>query len=217
VSQPALWATLAGLGAYHGLNPAMGWLFAVSRGMQQRSRRAVLSSLVPIAVGHELSLALVAAVALAAAAVVDPPVLHVAAALILLAFGAFRFVKPRAHPRWTTMRVNGRELTLWSFLMSTAHGAGLMLAPVLIGVQGAAAASAAGHDHSPLAVTGTGSLVTSGAGLVLHVAAMLLVMAVVAVVVYEKLGVEILRRAWINTDHLWAASFVLAAAITLVS
>jgi hypothetical protein len=217
VSEPALWLTLAGLGAYHGLNPAMGWLFAVSRGMQQRSRRAVLGSLLPIAIGHELSLALVAAVALAAAALVDATVLHIVAALVLFAFGIFRFVKPRAHPRWTTMRVNGRELTLWSFLMSTAHGAGLMLAPVLIGVQGAAAASAAADDHSPLAVTGGASLLASGAGLVVHVAAMLAVMAVVAVVVYEKLGVEILRRAWINTDHLWAASFVLAAGITLFS
>jgi len=217
VSDTALWLTLAGLGAYHGLNPAMGWLFAVSRGMQHRSRRAVLGSLLPIAVGHELSLLLVAAVALVAAAVIDPQVLHVIAAVLLLAFGIFRFVKPRAHPRWTTMRVNGRELTLWSFLMSSAHGAGLILAPVLVGVGGAAAASAGGHDHSPLAVASSATLLTSAAGLLLHVAAMLLVMAVIAVVVYEKLGVAVLRRAWINTDQLWAGSFVVAAAITLFS
>jgi len=217
VSDTALWLTLAGLGAYHGLNPAMGWLFAVSRGMQQRSRRAVLASLVPIAVGHELSIALVAGLALVAAAVVDPAVFQVVAAAILLAFGVFRFIKPRAHPRWTTMRVNGRELTLWSFLMSSAHGAGLMLAPVLIGVRSASAASAGVHDHSSLSVTSGASLLTSGAGLVLHVGAMLLVMALVAVVVYEKLGVEVLRRAWINTDQLWAGSFVLAAGITLFS
>jgi hypothetical protein len=217
VSHAALWLTLAGLGAYHGLNPAMGWLFAVSRGMQQQSRRAVLGSLLPIAVGHELSLALVVGLALVAAAVIDPAVLHVLAALVLLAFGVFRFVKPRAHPRWTTMRVKGRELTVWSFLMSTAHGAGLMLAPVLIGVGGAAAASAEGHEHASLAVTSGASLLASGAGLVLHVTAMLLVMAIVAVVVYEKFGVGIVRRAWINTDQVWAGSFVLAAGITLFS
>ena len=168
--------------------------------MQHRSRRAVLGSLLPIAVGHELSLLLVAAVALVAAAVIDPQVLHVIAAVLLLAFGIFRFVKPRAHPRWTTMRVNGRELTLWSFLMSSAHGAGLMLAPVLVGVGGAAAASAGGHDHSPLAVASSATLLTSAAGLLLHVAAMLLVMAVIAVVVYEKLGVAVLRRAWTPTS-----------------
>jgi hypothetical protein len=215
VSDAALWLTLAGLGAYHGLNPAMGWLFAVSRGMQQRSRRAVLSSLLPIAIGHELSLVLVAAVALVAAATIDVAVLHVVAAVLLLAFGVFRFVKPRAHPRWTRMRVNGRELTLWSFLMASAHGAGLMIAPVLLGIGGAAAASAGSHDHSPLGVASSSSLLEAAAGLAIHVATMLAVMAVVAVVVYEKLGVEVLRRAWINTDQLWAGSFVVAAGITL--
>ncbi len=215
MSDAALWLTLAGLGAYHGLNPAMGWLFAVSRGMQQRSRRAVLSSLLPIAIGHELSLVLVAAVALVAAATIDVAVLHVVAAVLLLAFGVFRFVKPRAHPRWTRMRVNGRELTLWSFLMASAHGAGLMIAPVLLGIGGAAAASAGSHDHSPLGVASSSSLLEAAAGLAIHVATMLAVMAVVAVVVYEKLGVEVLRRAWINTDQLWAGSFVVAAGITL--
>src|SRR5829696_1170150 len=195
----------------------MGWLFAVSRGMQERSRQAVLRSLVPIAIGHELALVVVAVVVLATAEVVDAGALRIGAAGALLAFGIFRFVKPRAHPRWTTMRVNGRELTLWSFLMSSAHGAGLILAPVLVGVGGAAAASAGGHDHSPLAVASSATLLTSAAGLLLHVAAMLLVMAVIAVVVYEKLGVAVLRRAWINTDQLWAGSFVVAAGITLFS
>jgi hypothetical protein len=215
VSDAALWLTLAGLGAYHGLNPAMGWLFAVSRGMQQRSRRAVLGSLPPIAIGHELSLVLVAALALVAAATIDAGVLHVVAALLLLAFGVFRFVKPRAHPRWTTMRVNGRELTLWSFLMSSAHGAGLMIAPVLLGVGGAGVASAGSRGHSPLGLASSSSLLETAVGLAVHVAAMLVVMAVVALVVYEKLGVEVLRRAWINTDQLWAGSFVVGAGITL--
>src|SRR5215212_8039039 len=190
------WVTLVALGAYHGLNPAMGWLFAVSRGMQERSRRAVVRSLLPIAIGHELALVVVAAVVLLAAEVVDPGALHVAAAAVLLAFGIFRFVRPRAHPRWTTMRVNGRELTLWSFLMSSAHGAGLIVAPVLIGIRSASASA-------------------DGVGLALHVAAMVLVMGVVAVLVYDRLGVAVLRKAWLNTDQLWAAAFVVAAVITL--
>ncbi|MDX6689154.1 MAG: hypothetical protein QOG15_611, partial [Solirubrobacteraceae bacterium] len=220
VSNSAIWLTLVGLGAYHGLNPAMGWLFAVSQGMQHRSRQAVLRSLLPIAIGHELSLVLVVAVVLGAAAIVDPQVLHVGAAITLLCFGIFRFVKPRLHPRWTTMRVNRRELTWWSFLMSTAHGAGLMIAPVLIGLQGTAAASAGGsgaHEHLEVSMVNDVSLTASGLGIVLHTAAMLLVMAVVAVVVYEKLGLQVLRRLWLNTDQLWAATFVMAAGITLFS
>jgi hypothetical protein len=218
VSNGALWLTLAGLGAYHGLNPAMGWLFAVSQGMQHRSRRALLRSLLPIAVGHELSIVLVAGIVLGAAAIVDPRTLHVGAAIALLSFGIFRFVKPRLHPRWTTMRVNGRELTLWSFLMSTAHGAGLMIAPVLIGLQGAEAAAAGGssaHDHLEISMVGDTSTIVSVLGLLAHAGAMLLVMAAVAMVVYEKLGLRVLRKAWLNTDQVWAASFVMAAAITL--
>ena len=213
MSDAGLWLTLAALGAYHGLNPAMGWLFAVSQGMQQRERRAVLRALLPIAIGHELSIALVAAIVLGAAAVVEPRALHIGAAAVLLAFGIFRFVKPRAHPRWTTMRVNGRELALWSFLMSTAHGAGLMVAPVLIGLQGAEAASA--HQHNEVGLVADVPLLSAGLGIALHVAAMLLVMAVVALVGYETLGLKLLGRAWLNTDGIWAATFVLAAGITL--
>ena len=213
MNHTGLWLTLAALGAYHGLNPAMGWLFAVSQGMQHRDRRAVLRALVPIAIGHELSIALVAVVVLVAAAVVDPRALHVGAAAALIAFGIFRFVKPRAHPRWTTMRVNRRELALWSFLMSTAHGAGLMVAPVLIGLQGAEAASA--HEHAASAIAADVPLLAGGLGIALHVGAMLLVMGIVALVVYEKLGLRLLGRAWLNTDGLWAATFVLAGAITL--
>jgi hypothetical protein len=217
MSRDAAWLTLVGLGAYHGLNPAMGWLFAVSRGMQERNRRAVLRSLLPIAIGHELSIALVAALVVGLSVVADSSVLRIVAAAALLAFGIFRFLKPRAHFRWTSMRVSDRELTLWSFLMSTAHGAGLMVAPVLIGLDGALDGShARAHDQADLSLLG-GSLGTGAIGILLHVGAMLLVMGVVAVLVYDRLGLRILRTAWINTDRLWAGAFVLAAGITLVS
>lgn len=210
----ALW-TLAGLGAYHGLNPAMGWLFAVSRGMQERSRRAVLRSLGPIALGHELSIALVAVIVLVLSATIDLGALRIGAAVVLVAFGIFRFAKPRAHPRWTSMRVSDRELMWWSFLMSSAHGAGLMIAPVLIGLKGASASDA--HEHADVAMLTDVGLGTGALGLMIHVGAMVAVMAFVAVLVYDRLGVAILRSAWLNTDHLWAGAFVLAGGLTLVS
>ena len=125
--------TVALLGAYHGLNPAMGWLFAVGLGMQDRSRRSVLRALPPIAAGHELAIVVVAALVVGLGALADPAPLKVVGAVALIAFGIFRFARPRAHPRWTTMRVTRKELTWWSFLMSSAHGAGLMVAPVLLG------------------------------------------------------------------------------------
>jgi hypothetical protein len=217
VTNDAAWLTLAGLGAYHGVNPAMGWLFAVSRGMQERSRRAVLRSLVPIAIGHELSIALVAALVVGLSVVADSSTLRIVASAALLCFGVFRFVKPRAHFRWTSMRVTDRELTLWSFLMSTAHGAGLMVAPVLIGLEGSIDRSGArAHDHADLSVLNA-SLGVGAVGIALHVVAMLAVMGIVAVLVYDRLGLKVLRTAWINTDQLWAGAFVLAAFITLVS
>jgi len=220
VSRTELWLALLGLGAYHGLNPAMSWLFAVSQGMQQGSRRGVTRSLLPIAIGHELSIVVIAAAVFGAAAVVDTSVLHIAAAAILVAFGLFRFAKPHAHWRWTKMRVNNRELTLWSFLMATAHGAGLMVAPALIGLQGASAAAASSvsaHDHADVVLGTQSSIPAVGVGVMLHVAAMLVVMGVVALVVYEKLGLGLLRRAWVNTDQVWAGAFVLAGAVTLVT
>ena len=140
------WILLGLLGAYHGLNPAMGWLFAVGLGMQDRDRRSVLRALPPIAVGHEAAIAMVAALVIGLGVLADTRPLHLAAAAALIGFGVFRFLKPRAHFRWTKLRVNRRELTLWSFLMSTAHGAGLMVAPVLIGAGATAASAASDHD-----------------------------------------------------------------------
>ena len=208
--------TVALLGAYHGVNPAMGWLFAVGLGMQDRERRSVLRALPPIAAGHELAIALVALLVVGLGALADPRPLHLAAGAALIGFGLFRFWKPRAHPRWTTMRVTRGELTWWSFLMSSAHGAGLMVAPVLLGTGGADAAQAhAGHLHDhPAATLGVGE---AALAVTVHVGAMLAVMAVVALVVYERAGLAFLRKAWINSDQFWAAAFVIAGLATLLT
>ena len=199
---------MAGLGAYHGLNPAMGWLFAVGLGLQERSRRAVLRSLAPIALGHELALAVVAAAVVALGLFADAEPLKLGAAIALVAFGIFRFARPRAHPRWALAKVNRRELTWWSFLMSSAHGAGLMVAPVLVG----ATAGSSGDHHVQGASVGEALAVMT-----VHVGAMLAVMAAIALLVYEKLGVSVLSKAWLNTEQAWAAAFVAAGLFTLFS
>jgi hypothetical protein len=212
VTADAAWLTLAGLGVYHGVNPAMGWLFAVSRGMQERSRRAVLRSLVPIAIGHEASIALVALLVLGLSTTTDTKALRIGAAAALVAFGIFRFVKPRAHFRWTSMRVSDRELGVWSFLMSTAHGAGLMVAPVILGLR---ASQSGGHDD--MAMLAGGRLDITAVGLAVHVGAMVAVMGAIAYFVYARVGLQILRRAWLNTEQVWAGAFVLAGLVTLTS
>ncbi|HWT95205.1 MAG TPA: hypothetical protein VN238_19570 [Solirubrobacteraceae bacterium] len=206
-----LWslAIMAGLGAYHGLNPAMGWLFAVGLGLQERSRGALLRALGPIALGHELAIGVVAVLVVGLGVFTDPGPLRMGAAAALVAFGIFRFARPRAHPRWAKMKVTKRELTWWSFLMSSAHGAGLMVAPVLVG----SSVRKAGHDHENVLA----SLGEAAAVLLVHVGAMLAAMAFVAVLVYEHFGVSILRKAWLNTDHLWAGAFVVAGTVTLFS
>ena len=211
------WLALGLLGAYHGLNPAMGWLFAVALGLQERKLSAVLKSLVPIAFGHELAVA--AAVVLVALAdlVAARELLRATGALVLVGFGIFKLLRPRWHPRWVGMRVNQRDLVLWSFLMSSAHGAGLMLFPLLLGLPTPAHAediTIAAHALPAGGLAGT-SLLQDGAAVLLHSAAMLAVMAVVAVVVYTRLGVGVLRKAWINLDALWAAALILAGVLTL--
>ena len=126
------WMTLALLGAYHGLNPGMGWLFAVALGLQEGSRAAVLRAIGPIALGHAASVAVVVALVGAAHAWIDMESIRALGASALVMFGVYKLLAPLSHPRWVGMRVSGRDLAAWSFLMSTAHGAGLMLVPILM-------------------------------------------------------------------------------------
>jgi hypothetical protein len=206
------WVLMALLGAYHGLNPAMGWLFAVALGMQERDRKAVVRALPPIALGHEASVVLAAALVLGLGLLADTSVLHMGAGIALVVFGIFRFIKPRAHFRWVKARVSRGELAWWSFLMSTAHGAGLMVAPVLLG---AGAGEAEAQDHTLAAVEEHGmSIAGSGVAALLHVGAMVFVMGAIAVLVYDRWGVGVLQRTWINLDAVWAGAFVVAGLIT---
>jgi len=198
------WATLALLGVYHGVNPGMGWLFAVGRGLQEGRRRAVLGALLPIALGHEVSIVLVViAVALTQEAL-PPHTVRLVAALALVGFGVYTLVRPRRHPRGFGMRIGALGLAGWSFLMSSAHGAGLMLAPVLLGLPVA-------DQYTDVRQLG----LTAGLAATVHVAAMLMAMAVVAVVVYEKLGLRLLRRNWFNLDLAWSVVLLAAGAMTL--
>ena len=206
------WILVALLGAYHGLNPAMGWLFAVGLGLQEGDRRAVRGALLPIAIGHEASIAVVAALVLGLGVVTDQSVLHVVAGAALIGFGVFGLVRPGGLRGWTGLGVNRGELTWWSFLMSSAHGAGLMVAPVLIGA-GAGAAAESDTKLGHVDVGGMSVLATVGAVSV-HVAAMLLAMGTVSLLVYDHFGTKLLRAAWLNLDWLWAGAFVMAGLVT---
>jgi hypothetical protein len=206
------WLVLALLGAYHGLNPAMGWLFAVALGLQEQRRGAVLQALPPIALGHAVSILLAVLVIGVAQIVVPFDALRYACAGVLILFGLYKLVK-RKHPRWVGMRVGFRDLTAWSFLMSSAHGAGLMLVPVLLRLSEPMQGAHGHGDH--VANVGAGTVLADLAAVGLHTLAMFAVMGTIAVVVYEKLGVMILKRTWFNIDLLWAGALMAAGVITL--
>ncbi len=131
------WGLMIGFGAYHGLNPGMGWLFALALGLQQKSERAIWQSLLPISIGHAVSIILVAAVVLAAGHLISTGTLRFVTAAVLLAFGVIKLFTYYRHPRWVGMRVGMRDLFFWSFLMAAAHGAGLMVAPTLLEISAA--------------------------------------------------------------------------------
>lgn len=200
-STVTLW-TLIGLGAWHGINPGMGWLFAVALGMQEGSRRAVWRTLLPLAAGHALSVVAVLALALAAGQVIPLPALRWSAALLLVAFGLYRLASSR-HPRFGGMQVGSGDLVIWSFLMASAHGAGLMLLPLVLGSESAHAGHAMPAGASAMAAA-------------VHTASYLVTTGLVAAVVYERLGLGLLRRAWLNVDLLWATGLLVAGVAILL-
>ncbi len=204
------WMAMIGFGAYHGLNPGMGWLFALSLGLQQRNERAIWGSLFPIAAGHAASVALVALMVIAGLSLIPPTVLKFFTAVVLLAFGVYKVFNYYRHPRWVGMKVGARDLFVWSFLMATAHGAGLMIAPALIAVAAMHNTHYGSPDlHMP---DGAGLLLAVGA----HTIAMLVVMGAVAWIVYRKLGLAVLRQKWINFDLIWAVALLVVGGIALL-
>ena len=238
MSDAQAWLALLGLGAFHGINPGMGWLFAVALGLQEQRRAAVLRALLPIALGHALSIAVVLLVIGVLHDALPDAYVRWPVGLGLTAFGLYKFVRCR-HPRWVGMRVSSLDLTWWSFLMATSHGAGLMLAPVLLGWRAGSDSAVehasmpehmhhAGHHvqhavdvaggHAEHAAALGAAASTPLLGLVataLHTLGYLLVMGLVAVVIYEKVGLAILRKAWFNLDYVWAAALVITGIVTL--
>jgi hypothetical protein len=213
------WLPLAALGAFHGLNPAMGWLFAVALGLQERRTRAVAAALGPIALGHALAIAL-AAIAVGVLGLIMPQRLLLAVGgVALLGFAAYKVATRFRHPRWVGMRVGPRDLVLWSFLMASAHGAGLMLAPLLVQLRGEGTTSAlahAGHlGHAAHQAPTDNALLPALAAVGVHSLAMLAVTGALALIVYQRVGVEVLRRTWVNLDLIWVGVLAIAGGIAL--
>jgi hypothetical protein len=209
----ASWPALFALGAGHGINPAMGWLFAVALGLQRQSRGAVWGALGPLAAGHALAIAAAIIAAGVVGMVVPLEALKWVTAGLLVGLGVYRMVRSR-HIAYGGMQVDGRELAVWSFLMASAHGAGLMVLPLVIGD-----APAAGHAGHVAAASLLGSAGVDWNGLLaalVHTAGYLLVTGLIAVIVYERIGLRFLRTAWVNLDLVWAVALVVTGIATVI-
>jgi hypothetical protein len=204
------WGAMLLLGAYHGINPGMGWLFAVALGMQQGSSRGVWRALPPIALGHAAAVGVVVLAAGLARMVISLALMRIVVAVTL---GLYRLWRHR-HPRYGGMQVGFRDLTVWSFLMASAHGAGFMVLPFVMGMP--ADAIAAGGEHAMHASWGTGTPWTNGMAVGVHSLTYLMVTAIAAWTVYRKLGLALLRTAWFNMDWLWAGALVVTGVIVLL-
>jgi len=207
----ALWLMLL-LGAYHGINPGMGWLFAVALGMQEQKGSAVARAIVPIALGHALSIGIVVLAAAFLGMTLPREVIRYPVAALLFGLGIFSLAR-HYHPRWVRMQVGFRDLTVWSFLMASAHGAGLMLLPVLLGSRTVEAADhMAGHHYTSAAASPLAALLATA----VHTTAYLAVTGLIAWVVYSKFGLAILRKTWLNLNLVWAAALVVTSVVTLL-
>jgi hypothetical protein len=200
------WLAVAGLGAFHGLNPGMGWLFAVALGLHRQDRRIIWLALVPIALGHAVSVAAVALIFLWVGWLLEGRAVRIGAAFVLLGWALYHWRLGHRHRVRFGMQVGLAGLFVWSLLMTTAHGAGLMLWPALMPL-----CLASGVNAMPA----SGPLAAGLAGVGVHSLAMLSVTAAIAGTVYECVGLEVLRRAWLNIDALWVTALVATAMLML--
>jgi hypothetical protein len=198
-------------GLYHGLNPGMGWPLVVAAGLMERSSRALVAALWPLSIGHLLAMLLVLLpFALLVTLVEWQRQIQIGASLLVIGFGIFRFVD-RRHPR-VLARIRPAQLGLWSFVVAIAHGAGLMLVPIYLGLCRAADVDK-GHEAA-------GALINANLGMavlvsVVHSVAMIVAGGFLAWLVYRYLGLKFVSRSWFNLDTTWAVSLVLVGALSL--
>lgn len=202
------WLTLIGLGMFHGVNPAMGWLFAVALGQHRNSRGEVLAALPPIAIGHFLSTIVIAGLIVTLGFVVDRSLIQKVSGLLLIGWGVYHQIYGHRHRVRVGMTAGFSGLIFWSFLMATAHGAGMMLVPALIPLCLA--------DTPAKTLVEGGSLLIATLAITVHALAMLLVTGVIALVVYEWVGLAFLRYGWINLDLLWTTVLIVAGLLLIL-
>jgi hypothetical protein len=210
----ALWGAVILSGLYHGVNPGMGWPLAVSAALMEGNRRAMGKALVALAAGHFLSMtAILLPFSLMTALVTWQMQIRIGAGALVVLMGLYLLIN-RRHPRFLA-RVHPARLALWSFLAALAHGAGLMLVPIYLGICGIETGPAEGHEAAQALMgqnIGTAFLVA-----LVHTLAMTLAGGILALVIYLWLGLKFLSRTWFNLDIVWALSLVAVGAFGIWS
>ncbi|HMM89026.1 hypothetical protein [Bradyrhizobium sp.] len=206
-----LWLAVIASGLYHGVNPGMGWPLAVSAGLMERSSRALLSALWPLAIGHLIAMLLVLLPFVLLIAIVEwQRAIQIGASLLVISFGLFRLAN-RRHPR-VLARISPAQLGLWSFAVALAHGAALMLVPIYLGLCREADLD---RGHAAAGTLINANLGTAVLVAIIHAAAMITAGGCCAWLAYRYLGVKFISQSWFNLDTVWAASLVLVGAIAL--
>jgi hypothetical protein len=206
-----LWFAVIASGAYHGASPGMGWPLAVSAGLMERSPRGLLTALVPLSIGHLLAtLIVILPFALLITLVEWQRQIQIGASVLVIGFGVLRLINQR-HPR-ALARIPPTQLGLWSFAVAIAHGAGLMLLPIYLGL-----CREADLDGSHAAAT---TLINASLAMALlvstvHAIAMITAGGTLAWLVYRYLGLKFLSQSWFNLDTLWAACLIAVGVIAL--
>jgi hypothetical protein len=212
-TETGLWLAVIASGVFHGLNPGMGWPLAVSAGLMGRGRRDLIASLGPLGAGHFLAMVgILAPFAVMTALAARQGEIRMGAGLLVIAGGAYLLIY-RRHPRFLA-RIKPTELALWSFAVALAHGAGLMLLPIYLGICSAAQQDA---GHEAAAALMRGNLSTAILVSIVHVAAMIVSGGIVAFAVHQWLGLRFISKAWFNLDAVWALSLILVGAIGVTS
>lgn len=209
-SQIGLWSAVLASGVYHGVNPAMGWPLAVSNGLMERSNRALLAALGYLALGHGLAIfAIMVPFGMLIVLLTWQREIQFGASTLLIAFGVVLLIRTR-HPR-ALARIPPSQLALWSFAIAIAHGAGLMLVPIYLGLCSVDMDQA----HQAAAALMNANLGMAIAVSVAHATAMVTAGGLLAWQVYRRLGLKFLSRSWFNLDAIWASSLIMIGALSL--
>ncbi len=209
--QIGLWSAVLASGVYHGLNPAMGWPLAVSNGLLEQSQRALVRALGYLALGHALAVfAVTLPFGMLAALLAWQAQIQLGASVLVIGFGVALLIW-RRHPR-ALARIAPSRLAFWSFAVAIAHGAGLMLVPIYLGL----CRVETDPGHRAATALASANLGMALVVAVAHTIAMIAAGGCMAWLVYRYLGLKFVSRSWFNLDKVWAASLILVGGLALV-